>query len=74
MRIVVEAALDHGAFINATGPGGTALQLAAFAGHSDVVSLLCERGADVNAYYSGSMQITSLEAAVMEGHVRGLKH
>jgi uncharacterized protein len=69
---VVEAALDHGAFINATGPDGTALQLAARAGHYNTVSLLCERGADVNAR-GGSMQISSLEAAVFAERVRILK-
>jgi ankyrin repeat protein len=62
MSRVVEAALDHGAFINATGPDGTALLQAARAGHYDTVSLLCERGADVNAR-SGSLQVSSLEAA-----------
>jgi uncharacterized protein len=69
---VVEAALDHGAFINATGPDGTALLQAARAGHHDTVSLLCERGAEVNAR-SGSLQISGLEAAIVGGHVRVIK-
>jgi uncharacterized protein len=69
---VVEAALDHGAFISATGPNGTALQLAARAGHYDTVSLLCARGADVNVR-SGIMQISCIEAALFADHVRIVK-
>jgi ankyrin repeat protein len=56
---VVEAALDHGAFINATGPDGTALRLAASEGHLDIVSLLCDRGADVSLR-CGSMFANSI--------------
>jgi uncharacterized protein len=69
---VVEAALDHGAFINAAGPNGTALRLAAHEGHLDIVSLLCERGADVNVRCS-SMRMNSIKAALMGGHVRIIK-
>jgi ankyrin repeat protein len=69
---VVEAALDHGAFISATGPNGTALQLAARAGHYDTVSLLCARGANVNVR-SGIMQISCIEAALFADHVRIVK-
>jgi uncharacterized protein len=69
---VVEAALDHGAFINAAGPNGTALRLAAHEGHFDIVSLLCERGADVNGRCS-SMKMNGIEAALLGGHVRIIK-
>jgi uncharacterized protein len=69
---VVEAALDHGAFINAAGPHGTALKLAAHACHYDIVSLLCERGAELNARCS-RMQMSGVEAALMRGNVRIIK-
>jgi uncharacterized protein len=69
---VVEAALDNGAFINAAGRDGTALRLAQHEGHLDIVSLLCDRGADVNIRCS-SKQISSIEAALYGGHVRIIK-
>jgi ankyrin repeat protein len=72
MRKVVEAALDHGAYINAAGIDGTALRLAASEGFLDIVSLLCERGADVNLRCDQG-QSNSIEAAVAGGHVRIIK-
>jgi uncharacterized protein len=72
LRRVVAAALDHGAFINAAGPNGTALVLAAQEGHRDTVSLLCERGADVSLRCS-RLQRNSIEAALAGGHVHIIK-
>jgi ankyrin repeat protein len=45
----VEAALTEGANVNATGDfNNTALNYAADGGHTDIVILLIEKGADVN--------------------------
>jgi uncharacterized protein len=72
MHRVDEALLEHGAFINAVGPDGTALRFAAHAGHFHIVSLLCERGADVDLR-SSSMHTNCIEVALHGGHVRIIK-
>jgi Ankyrin repeats (3 copies) len=71
MRSVVTTALDHGAYINAAGGDGTALNGAACSGELQVVRLLCERGADVNG--SNCKMPNSIECAVFEGHVEVVK-
>jgi ankyrin repeat protein len=74
MLRVAEAALNHGAFVNACGPDGTALMLAARAGHLEVVNLLCERGAAVRMRHGASkLQVDSLFRAVAGGHVQVAK-
>ena len=53
--------------INATGiRGWTALMLASYNGHMDVVVALCDRGADVNASHDGA---TVLTLATLGGYV-----
>jgi ankyrin repeat protein len=64
-------ALDYGAYINAAGREGTALSVAALSNHMDIVSLLCERGADVNSRPLGCF--VSIEAAVYLGHLQIVK-
>jgi ankyrin repeat protein len=49
---------------DATGDGFTALHLAAFFGHSEVVRLLVERGADVEAVAKNPTQVRPLHSAV----------
>jgi ankyrin repeat protein len=68
---VVKMALDHDAYINAAGREGTALSVAALSNHMDIVSLLCERGADVNSRPLGCF--VSIEAAVYSGHLQIVK-
>ena len=62
----IEQLLNEGADINAAGPFGTALHWAALNGHSNVVKVLAERGADLNAV-SKSLG-TPLHAAARRDH------
>jgi ankyrin repeat protein len=74
MLRVVETALDNGAFVNACGPAGTALMLAARNGHLETVNLLCERGADVRMRRGDvNLRVDSLFKAVAGGHVQVAK-
>jgi ankyrin repeat protein len=70
MLRVVEVALNHGAYVNATGPDGPALLLAVKGNHLDVVSLLCERGAAVQMLWGNQ---DSFSVAVILGHVPIIK-
>jgi ankyrin repeat protein len=74
MLRVVEVCLNHGAAVNACGPDGTALMRAARAGHLEIVTLLCERGADARMRHGGAdMGIDSLFHAVVGGHLEVAK-
>ena len=52
-----------------SGDGWTPLHLAAFFGHADLAKALLDRGADVNARSTNSMNNTPLHAAVAGGHL-----
>ena len=63
---LVQAMLDEGVDVNAVNLGGSrALEYAAYRGHAAIVSLLFERGADLN--YVGSMW-NAIQAAARQGH------
>jgi ankyrin repeat protein len=70
MLRVVEVGLNHGADANATGPDGPALLLAIQYEHSNVVSLLCERGAAVQMRWGIQ---DSLSVAILLGNVPIIK-
>jgi ankyrin repeat protein len=67
---VAEFALEHGADPNAAGPDGPALILAVKHRHDSVVSLLCERGANVQTRFG---PLNSLDQAVKKGDVQIVK-
>lgn len=47
--MLVESLLKFGAEVNASSPGGTALHYAVHLGRTDLVSILIQGGADLNA-------------------------
>lgn len=56
--------------VNDYAPDGfTALGLAAYFGHTDVVALLIENGADVNQVSNNGMEVAPLHAAVAHRHM-----
>src|SRR5690606_29408452 len=65
-KSAVEWLLAHGAQLDRPGRHWSALHYAAFAGHEDIVRLLIERGADVNALAPNGS--TVLMMAAREGH------
>jgi len=65
-RAAVEWLLAHGAQVNRAGDEWSALHYAVFAGHEDLVRLLLERGADVNARAPNGSSV--LMMAAREGH------
>jgi uncharacterized protein len=67
---VAEFALDHGADPNITGPDGPALILAVKHRHDSVVSLLCERSANVQTRFGPT---NSLDQAVIIGDADMIK-
>ena len=56
--------LDSGAVARRTADGFTALHLAAYFGHADVVALLLEAGADPNAVADNPTRLRPLHSAV----------
>lgn len=57
--------------LNACSPDGfTALALAAYFGHAEVVLYLVTKGAEVNAVANNAMRVMPLHSAVAGGHVR----
>jgi uncharacterized damage-inducible protein DinB len=67
-RIVAEVLRDHPNLVNAYNPAGwTALQFASYTGKEEVVRLLLERGADVNAVSQNELKWTALTAAERGG-------
>ncbi len=64
-KLAIEWLLGHGAKISREGKEWAALHYAAFAGHADVVKLLLNRGADVNALSTNGS--TPLMMAAREG-------
>jgi ankyrin repeat protein len=64
LRTVAEFALDHGADPNARGRDGPPLMLAVQQRHVSMVSLLCERGANMQARFGYR---NSLDVAVIGG-------
>jgi uncharacterized damage-inducible protein DinB len=68
-RIVAEVLRDHPDLANACNPAGwTALQMASYTGKEEVVRLLLEGGADVNAVSKNETKMTALAAAERKGH------
>ena len=69
ISFTVRYLLDQGANANATDSDeeDTALMKASFKGHRDIVQLLCERGADVNAKDKDGY--TALHLAVQSGNI-----
>jgi ankyrin repeat protein len=58
------------ALLNACSPDGfTALALAAYFGHAEVVLYLVTQGAEVNAVANNAMRVMPLHSAVAGGHV-----
>ncbi len=68
LQSIAEALLDHGALIDQvnSGSGTTALYAAASFGKGDIVTLLLQRGADVNL--CGNGKTTSYKAALENGY------
>jgi ankyrin repeat protein len=72
-RVIIERYLGSGWDVNAQGEkyGRTALHLAAMNGHLEIVKLLLEHGADVNAKTEGGFYgETAVEMAEHKGHMK----
>jgi uncharacterized protein len=70
LRSVTDEIDRDGSLLKAhSGDGWTPLHLAAFFGHADLANALLDRGADVNARSTNSMNNTPLHAAVAGGHL-----
>jgi ankyrin repeat protein len=67
---VAEFALDHGADNDVTGPGGPPLILAVQNRNLSIVSLMCERGANVQTRFDDK---NSLDEAVLRGDVKSVR-
>jgi ankyrin repeat protein/HEAT repeat protein len=58
--------VEHGAPVNEDAFGGTVLMIAARKGYTEVVKVMLDRGANVNAMYSDGS--TALRLAALQGH------
>jgi ankyrin repeat protein len=74
-RVIIERYLGSGWDVNAQGEkyGRTALHLAAMNGHLEIVKLLLEHGADVNAKTKEGYGYTALHSAASNGHLEIVK-
>ena len=65
---LVQIILDAGAHVNEEGYGDTPLQMAAVLGKAEVVGILLEHGADINAPAVDEGGMTALQAAARAGN------
>ena len=65
---IVELLLKHGAMVNETGKGASALMMASCYGYNEIVKKLLKKGADVDHKSEDHGPYFSLWIAAMEGH------